>query len=283
MRFSLILGVSIAGVLGSCLKTHSVIDPTGAQYVKDTTDISAYIKQNNIAATKLPQGVWFIIDSLGKGIRPTFNDSIKMTYTKRLLADNSLVEQVTTPKHFVVDSVMLGLGDALPQFPVGSKGRIFVPSFFTNGYGVLYATASVIVQFHLVGVSDYQLRLDTTTINTYLKKNSILTSRDESGLRYKTDTIGTGDLPLLKDDVTVNYVAKNLADSTVVDQEKGITFHLTSLILGWQIGLQKMREGSSYTFYLPSSLCYGPNGNGTTIKGKTNLIFNVKLLKVTHR
>ena len=55
------------------------------------------------------------------------------------------------------------------------------------------------------------------------------------------------------------------------------------MILGLQIGLQKMQEGSTCTFYVPSSLAYGPYGNGTSIKANQIMIFTIQLQKVTHR
>jgi FKBP-type peptidyl-prolyl cis-trans isomerase FkpA len=282
MRFSWILIVPLVGMLSSCLKDNAPVDQTGPQYIKDTAAIASYIKQNGISATKLPQGVWFIIDSGSAGIRATFNDSVKLTYTKRLLVDNSVVDHSATPKHFVLDSLMLGVQDALPQFPAGSKGRIFIPSFYTNGFGVLYSTSSVVFEFKLFDVKDYRLKLDTATIDSYLNLNSIKAEKDNSGLRYTIDTLKAGDTPKMTDEVQVNYLARDLSDGAILGTGTSISFSVSSLILGWQIGLQKIQEGSTCTFYLPSSLGYGPSGNGATIKANTNLIFTVKLLKVIH-
>lgn len=280
MRISWIFIVPIVGIFGSCLTQNTAVDQTGPQYIKDTAAIASYLKEHSIAATKLPQGVWFIIDSAATGIRPTFNDSVKLTYTKRLLSDNSLVDQSMVPKHFVLDSLMLGVQDALPQFAVGSKGRIFIPSFYTNGYGILNSTSNVVYEFQLFEVNDHQLKLDTAAIANYLSIHSIKAQKDVSGLRYTIDTLKTGDKPSLKDEVQCSYTAKNFSDGSVLDQGSSVSFPLTSLILGWQIGLQKIPAGSTATFYVPSSLAYGPNGNGTTIKANQIMIFTIQLQKV---
>lgn len=282
MRISWIFIVPIVGLFSSCLKENAPVDTTGPQYIKDTAAIASYVKEHGIDATKLPQGIWFIIDSLSTGIRGTFNDSVKLKYSKRLLIDNSLVDQSLTPKHFVMDSLMLGVQDALPQFPVGSKGRIFIPSFYTNGYGILNSTSNVVFEFQLYEVKDHQLKSDTTSIETYLGIHSIKAEKDISGLRYTIDTLKTGDKPSLKDEVQCTYTAKNFSDGTTLDKGSAVSFPLTSLILGWQIGLQKMQEGSTATFYVPSSLAYGPNGNGTTIKSNQIMIFTIQLQKVIH-
>jgi FKBP-type peptidyl-prolyl cis-trans isomerase len=282
MRISWIFIVLIVGTLSSCLKQNAATDQTGPQYIKDTAAIASYIKQNGIAATKLPQGVWFIIDSASTGIRATFNDSVKLKYSKRLMSDNSLLEQSSLPKHFVLDSLMLGVQDALPQFPMGSKGRIFIPSFYTNGYGILNSTSNVVFEFQLTEVKDQQLKSDTSAIETYLSIHSIKAERDISGLRYTIDTLKAGVKPSLTDVIQCNYTAKNFSDGTILDKGNSVSFSLTGLILGWQIGLQKMQEGSTATFYVPSSLAYGPNGNGTSIKSNQIMIFTIQLQKVIH-
>jgi FKBP-type peptidyl-prolyl cis-trans isomerase len=169
----------------------------------------------------------------------------------------------------------------MPQFQAGSKGRIFIPSSYSTGLRNLQVVANLIFEFQLNEVSDYQLTLDSTAIDTFLSVRSISAIKDKSGLRYTIDTLKGGATPRLRDEVRVNYIAKNFSDGVILDQGTSVSFPLLNLILGWQIGLQKMPEGSTFTFYLPSSLAYGAYGNAATIKGNTILIFNVKLLAVT--
>jgi len=276
MRASWIFLIPIVGILLSSCLNNSGADQNTSPFTKDTIAISSYLKQNNIGATKLALGVWFIVDSATEGIRPTFNDSIKLKYTTRLMADNSIIGQVITPKHYVLDSLLGGIQIGLPQFQAGSKGRIFIPSFYGGG------NANLIFEFHLTDVKDYQLKLDVAAIDSYMSMHSINAVSDISGLRFTVDTLVTGGSVQLEDDVQINYTAKNFSDGSVVDKGTSISFQSSGLILGLQIGLQKMPSGSTFTFYLPSSLAYGPYGNGRSIQPNTNLVFNVKLLKVTH-
>ncbi len=198
------------------------------------------------------------------------------------MSDNSLVEQSAVPKHFVLDSLMLGVQDALPQFSVGSKGRIFIPSFYTDGFNILMSNSNVVFEFQLFDVKDHQLQSDTSSIATYLRIHSIKAEKDISGLRYTIDTLKAGARPSLTDEVQCNYTAKSFSDGTILDQGSSVTFSVASLILGWQIGLQKMQEGSTATFYVPSSLAYGPDGNGTLIKANQIMTFTIQLQKVIH-
>ncbi|CAN6961882.1 MULTISPECIES: FKBP-type peptidyl-prolyl cis-trans isomerase [Psychrobacter] len=103
-----------------------------------------------------------------------------------------------------------------------------------------------------------------------------------SGLQYKVITPGTGKSPKATDVVEVNYEGK-LIDGTVFDSsyERGepIEFPLNQVIAGWTEGLQLMKEGGKYEFYIPSDIAYGEAGN-SGIEPNSTLIFTVELLKV---
>ncbi|WP_367105373.1 FKBP-type peptidyl-prolyl cis-trans isomerase [uncultured Psychrobacter sp.] len=104
----------------------------------------------------------------------------------------------------------------------------------------------------------------------------------DSGLQYKVLTAGTGASPKATDVVVVNYEGK-LIDGTVFDSsyERGepIEFPLNQVIAGWTEGLQLMKEGGKYEFYIPSDLAYGEAGN-QGIDPNSTLIFTVELLEV---
>ncbi|MDX2374765.1 FKBP-type peptidyl-prolyl cis-trans isomerase [Psychrobacter sp. PP-21] len=104
----------------------------------------------------------------------------------------------------------------------------------------------------------------------------------ESGLQYKVLKEGTGKSPKATDVVEVNYEGK-LIDGTVFDSsyERGepIEFPLNQVIAGWTEGLQLMKEGGKYEFYIPSDIAYGEAGNAG-IEPNSTLIFTVELLSV---
>ncbi|WP_298980469.1 FKBP-type peptidyl-prolyl cis-trans isomerase [uncultured Psychrobacter sp.] len=104
----------------------------------------------------------------------------------------------------------------------------------------------------------------------------------DSGLQYKVLTAGTGESPKATDIVEVNYEGK-LIDGTVFDSsyERGepIEFPLNQVIAGWTEGLQLMKEGGKYEFYIPADLAYGEAGN-QGIEPNSTLIFTVELLSV---
>ena len=94
---------------------------------------------------------------------------------------------------------------------------------------------------------------------------------------------GTGAQPTATDEVTVHYTGK-LLDGTVFDSSvnrgEPATFPLNRVIPGWTEGVQLMKEGAKYEFYIPSDLAYGPNGVPNAIPPHATLIFEVELINI---
>ncbi len=105
----------------------------------------------------------------------------------------------------------------------------------------------------------------------------------ESGLQYEVLQEGNGSSPKPTDQVTVHYHG-TLIDGTVFDSSvrrgQPATFGLNQVISGWTEGLQLMKEGAKYRFFVPYNLAYGSREAGDTIKPFSTLIFDVDLLKV---
>ena len=104
-----------------------------------------------------------------------------------------------------------------------------------------------------------------------------------SGLQYRVEKEGTGKQPTATSEVTVHYTGK-LLDGTVFDSSinrgEPATFPLNRVIPGWTEGLQLMKEGGKYTFFIPSDLAYGPKGIPNLIPPHSTLIFDVELISV---
>ena len=107
-----------------------------------------------------------------------------------------------------------------------------------------------------------------------------------SGLQYVVEKEGTGAQPSATDEVTVHYTGK-LLDGTVFDSSvsrgEPATFPLNRVIPGWTEGVQLMKEGAKYTFFIPSDLAYGPQGVPNAIPPHSTLIFDVELIKVNKK
>ncbi len=104
-----------------------------------------------------------------------------------------------------------------------------------------------------------------------------------SGLRYIVLTEGTGAKPLATSNVKVHYTGTFL-DGKVFDSsvQRGtpIDFGLNQVIPGWTEGVQLMKEGGKYKFFIPYQLAYGEQGYPGAIPPKSDLIFEVELIKI---
>lgn len=105
-----------------------------------------------------------------------------------------------------------------------------------------------------------------------------------SGLQYEVIKEGTGAMPTAADTVVCNYIGM-LLDSTQFDNSYDRGEPLTiavdgGVIAGWTEGLQLMKAGSKYRFYIPQELGYGLRGASSTIPGGSALIFDIELLEV---
>jgi len=104
-----------------------------------------------------------------------------------------------------------------------------------------------------------------------------------SGLQYEVVKPGTGCQPKASDTVRCHYEG-TLIDGTVFDSSyrrgKPADFGLRQVISGWTEGVQLMKEGAVYKFYLPYNLAYGERGAGADIPPFAALVFTVELIKV---
>lgn len=107
-----------------------------------------------------------------------------------------------------------------------------------------------------------------------------------SGLQYIVEKEGEGATPAATDEVTVHYTGR-LLDGTVFDSSvnrgEPATFPLNRVIPGWTEGVQLMKEGAKYTFFIPSDLAYGPQGIEGVIPPHSTLIFEVELIKINKK
>ena len=104
-----------------------------------------------------------------------------------------------------------------------------------------------------------------------------------SGIQYKVLRKGKGSHPTATSKVKVHYkgsvISGEVFDSSY-DRGEPLIFGLNEVIPGWTEGLQLMRPGSKFIFYIPQELAYGANPPGSDIKPYSLLIFEVELLEI---
>lgn len=104
-----------------------------------------------------------------------------------------------------------------------------------------------------------------------------------SGLQYTVLKEGEGRQPKATDKVRCHYegmlIDGTLFDSSVQRGEPAV-FGLNQVIAGWTEGVQLMKEGAKYRFFIPYNLGYGERGAGQQIPPYSTLVFDVELIDV---
>ncbi len=141
--------------------------------------------------------------------------------------------------------------------------------------------SKILAEKSATGVDRETLDAGKKFLEENLKKDGIKSTA--SGLQYEVIKEGDGAQPAATDVVEVHYHG-TLLDGTVfdssVDRGETTSFPLNRVIPGWTEGLQLMKEGGKYRFFIPYDLAYGERGAGADIKPYSTLIFEVELFKV---
>jgi len=104
-------------------------------------------------------------------------------------------------------------------------------------------------------------------------------------VKILNETIGNGLEVKNHSKLSVHYIGR-LEDYSVFDSsyDRGQFFDfqigVRKVILGWETGLLGMKEGGKRTIFIPYKLAYGESGAGSLIPPKSNLIFDIELIKV---
>lgn len=104
-----------------------------------------------------------------------------------------------------------------------------------------------------------------------------------SGLQYEVLKKGRGAQPKATSTVKVHYTGTTINgevfDSSV-ERNEPVSFPLNAVIPGWTEGVQLMKVGAKYRFYIPQELAYGQNSPTALIPPFSVLIFEVQLLEI---
>jgi len=144
-----------------------------------------------------------------------------------------------------------------------------------------------------------QLEIDAEIIDEYLSANNISASQTPSGVRFVITKQGSGAKAQSGQTVSVNYAGYVLNgayfDTSIkkIAEDKGIynagrepyepfslTIDMDNVIQGWQEALKELNKGAKGTFYIPSSLGYGPQRLNEIIVENAILVFDIEMLDI---
>jgi len=112
----------------------------------------------------------------------------------------------------------------------------------------------------------------------------------KSGLKYVDQKVGTGDVAMKGNTVSVQYTGWLYVDGkrgakfdSSLDRNEPFMFKLGArqVIAGWDEGVEGMKVGGKRELIIPGDLGYGARGFPGVIPPNATLDFEVELLKVS--
>ncbi len=113
----------------------------------------------------------------------------------------------------------------------------------------------------------------------YCTANGITYTEHPSGILYEIMAPGLGTQPTLTSTVSTVYTGKLLNGTQFDASANPVSFILSGVIQGWQIGIPLIKKGGRIKLVIPSSLAYGCTGSGS-IPSNAPLYFEVSLSDV---
>jgi len=278
-------------------------------------DNGAFLETNKKRAgvTTTASGLQYEVISSGTGtVTPKATDKVEVHYTGLLIDgqvfDSSVKRNQTAT--FGLNQVIPGWTEGLQFMKVGDKFRFFIP--YNLAYGeqargaIIKGFSTLIFEVELFRIEETEQHsaddghnhgqpaaqpagndkaLGQAFLAENKKRQGVVTTA--SGLEYEVMKKGEGTVsPGPTDQVEVHYhgtlLNGKVFDSSVQRGET-ISFGLNQVIRGWTEGLQLMKEGDKFKFFIPSDLAYGENSPGAGIPAGAMLIFEVELFKVTKK
>jgi FKBP-type peptidyl-prolyl cis-trans isomerase FkpA len=104
-------------------------------------------------------------------------------------------------------------------------------------------------------------------------------TKHSSGMYYYIENPGTGVSPTINSTLSVKYKG-TFTNGVVFDEPSStVSFGLSSVIIGWQIGMPLIKKGGKIKLIIPSSYAYGCSANGP-IPAYSILYFEIELIDV---
>jgi FKBP-type peptidyl-prolyl cis-trans isomerase FkpA len=216
-----------------------------------------------------------------------------------VFAANVSAQTLTTEKDKVSYAIGMNMGQSLQQIPdVGKELDLNIlfkglqaaankqtTSMTPEQAGQVLQAFGTKMQEKAAAVAKVEGEKNTAEGTKFLAANKTKpgVKTTASGMQYQVLTQGKGAMPKAVDTVKVHYRG-TLINGTEFDssykRNAPAEFPLNGVIAGWTEGLQLMKAGSKYKFWIPGNLAYGERGSPPTIGANALLVFEVELLEV---
>ena len=262
----------------------------------------------------LESGLYFVEESMGEGVSPDEDDWVKVkhvsyvipdeyiyeTYIENVADDNAHLDPSKTalygPYKMLPGVINVGLTEGLSLMREGGEATMFFTSelgFGETGNGSIGGFTSLKYEVELLEVIPDMDVYEQGHIDAYMDtvavSDTIHDPIEDVVMYYMIDHATDGKAIGLDSVITVAYKGY-LADGRVFDEssvEDSASFTVgTDVIYGWELGLQRMKEGEIGRFVIPYQLAYGESGQRHPQSGLQvippyeTLFFDLQILKV---
>ena len=233
-------------------------------------------------ATKTSSGLAYKVLSKGtETSHPAASDKVLVHYTG-WTTDGKMFDSSVTRNHpisFGLNQVIPGWTEGVQLMSPGDKFRLWIPENLAYA-GKPGAPAGMLV-FDVELLKVLPSKIDAPSDVAAPPKDSTKTA---SGLAYKVVKAGpgTGDHPAASSMVEVDYTGwttdGKMFDSSLT-RGSSTTFPLDHVIAGWTEGVQLMKVGDTYRFWIPEEMAY----KGSPGKPQGMLVFDVTLVSIKEK
>lgn len=259
---------------------------------ENEAEIDQYIKQNNLAATKTEQGIYFIqTKTVPTGQAPGTGDEVQYHYITRRL-DGVITDSTNIagniPATVILNGastrgITLGRYAGILKLKKGEEGSVLVPSYLDGGrVGTLLLPQYSPVRYDLRIVN---VRNQNQQIEDYIKANNLaVTTLTSDSIRVIKTLVQPADSMAITTGKTVTVMYKGkLLSGAVFDAGTSplqVRIGEKKVVGGFENGLATLRAGEKAILIFPSTLGYGTTGSGNLIQPYSPLLFEIEVKKV---
>jgi len=297
MKHQALISLCVALLVFSCNNKKSATpDPVNTQLITEVKAIDAHLAASGVSDYIFrddKNGVRYVIHKFGEGALPRSGQTVNFNYTSTVFKETTILggSLVNTTLENVR---IVGLTPWIPNLQAGSIVSVYVPSKYAYGNiqnSIIPANTPIVYSVSFSGISKTPAQLiqfdgDTSFIRDSLNKYGIINLiKDKTGIFYTVNTQGSGSNPKIYSAVTIYYKLRLLSsikdpDGVPIEENNLNGIRIIGLVDGLIVGLPKMNEGSTVTFYIPSGLGYGTSSTNSKIPANSNLIFEIKLNRI---
>ena len=226
---------------------------------------------------------YIFFDVNKKAIKADSGDVVYVHYVGRLL-DSTVFDDSykrNEPISFPLgeNKVIKGWDEGIQLMHVGDSALLTIPPEIGYGerdMGVIPSNSTLVFTVKLVKVDKAIKPYDVTGLDTLSL---------DSGLKFIRIMKGKGTAAKTGDRVYMNYTGyingKKFDASYDRSGPLALVLGRHQVIPGWEMGIDGMKVGEKRRLLIPYPLAYGEQGHPPTIPGKSDLVFDVELMKIT--